>query len=410
MSKKYFSLIIFTLIQVVAYSHVFPINKKGNIKTLKYALELANDGDTLVMSKGVYEEYEIKIDKSIHLIGEKGAVIDCKMNKGITILADSVTIENMTIKNIGISFTEDLAAIKVKKGHDFKIINNTFRNVFFGIFIEKSKNGIIKGNDIKSNAKTEFNSGNGIHLWYCKNIDIINNKVTNLRDGIYLEFVSKSRITNNVSKNNLRYGLHFMFSNNDEYSNNWFENNGAGVAVMFSKHIIMNGNTFYKNWGSASYGLLLKEINDAEIYNNTFEENTIGINAEGSNRVKYNNNNFISNGWAIKVRGACYKNHFRKNNFLSNTFDVSYKGRMNDNLFEGNYWSEYTGYDLDKNGVGDIPYRPVKLFSYVVNKTPETIILLRSLFVDIINFSEKVSPIFTPDNLIDPYPLTKKIQ
>ena len=77
-------------------------------------------------------------------------------------------------------------------------------------------------------------------------------------------------------------------------------------------------------------------------------------------------------------------------------------------MFDKNYWSNYTGYDLDKDGIGDVPYRPVKLFSYVVNKTPEALVLLRSLFVDMINFSEKVSPVFTPDNLMDNNPLTKK--
>jgi len=207
----------------------------------------------------------------------------------------------------------------------------------------------------------------------------------------------------------VRYGLHFMFSNNNEYRNNTFENNGAGVAVMFSKYIKMYNNKFLLNWGTASYGLLLKEIYDAEIKNNIFEQNTIGINVEGSTRINYTNNTFVRNGWAIKVRGACYQNIFKNNNFLYNAFDLSYNSKINSNLFKNNYWSEYTGYDLDKNGIGDIPYRPVKLFSYVVNQTPETLVLLRSLFVDIINFSEKVSPIFTPDNLVDNNPLMKQI-
>ena len=96
-----------------------------------------------------------------------------------------------------------------------------------------------------------------------------------------------------------------------------------------------------------------------------------------------------------------HSRYLLNNNFLHNAFDISYSGRGNGNIFDKNYWSDYTGYDLDKDGLGDIPYRPVKLFSYIVNRTPETIILLRSLFVDIINFSEKVSPIFTPDNLRD---------
>jgi nitrous oxidase accessory protein len=178
---------------------------------------------------------------------------------------------------------------------------------------------------------------------------------------------------------------------------------------MFSKRIKMYKNIFKENWGTASYGLLLKEINDAEISGNTFEENTIGINVEGSNRITYKNNNFINNGWAIKVNGACYTNHFIENNFLYNSFDIAYNSKVNDNVFDRNYWSNYTGYDLDKNGVGDVPYRPVKLFSYIVNRTPETIILLRSMFIDIIDFSEKVSPVFTPDNLMDNNPLIKKI-
>jgi len=199
-----------------------------------------------------------------------------------------------------------------------------------------------------------------------------------------------------------------MFSNNDSYEKNIFENNGAGVAVMFSKDIRMTGNIFRKNWGTAAFGLLLKEINDSEISGNVFEENTTGISIEGANRISYNNNNFIRNGWAIKVRGACYTNRFTGNNFLYNSFDLSYNSNLNDNLFEGNFWSGYTGYDLDKNGIGDVPYRPVKLFSYIVNRTPETIVLLRSLFMDIIDFSEKVSPVFTPDKLFDERPLMKK--
>ena len=263
---------------------------------------------------------------------------------------------------------------------------------------------------IKSKAVDEYNSGNGIQLWYSHFVEVSNNHIQGTRDGIYLEFSDNITITNNTSTNNLRYGLHFMFSDDDIYTNNTFENNGAGVAVMFSKKIKMRHNIFRKNWGTAAYGMLLKEINDAEITDNIFEENTIGINIEGSNRIEYKNNNFIGNGWAIKVVGACYTNSFINNNFLYNSFDISYNSRLNDNVFDRNYWSNYAGYDLDKDGIGDVPYRPVKLFSYIVNRTPETIILLRSLFMDIIDFSEKVSPVFTPDNLLDANPLMKKVQ
>ena len=231
-----------------------------------------------------------------------------------------------------------------------------------------------------------------------------------VRDGIYLEFSDDIIIRRNISKYNVRYGLHFMFSNDDLYEYNTFEGNGAGVAVMFSKRIDMHHNVFKKNWGTASYGLLLKEISDAKISNNVFFENTVGITSEVCTRIEYKNNDFISNGWAMNMKGGSYTIKVINNNFLHNSFDISYYGRMNDNLFDGNYWSDYTGYDLDKNGIGDVPYRPVKLFSYIVNRSPEAIILLRSLFIDIIDFSEKVSPVFTPDDLIDENPKMKRIE
>ena len=391
-------------------SQTVEVCESCTISTLKEAIETAKDFDTIVVKKGTYKEFDILVNKPLTIIGEDYPVIDGEL-KGeiITIISDNVTVDGLFIINVGSSYTEDYAAIRVRKSKHFMIKNLVLEKLFFGIYIEKSSYGKVFHNKIIGDAVEEYNSGNGIQLWYSNHIEIEHNYVEHVRDGIYLEFSDDCIIKNNVSALNVRYGLHFMFSNDDTYQDNTFENNGAGVAVMFSKKIKMYNNIFKENWGTASYGLLLKEINDAEIIGNTFEENTIGINIEGSNRIIYKHNDFINNGWAIKVKGACYSNTFAENNFLYNSFDIAYNSNINDNVFDRNYWSSYTGYDLDKDGVGDVPYRPVKLFSYIVNRTPETIILLRSMFIDIIDFSEKVSPVFTPDNLLDNNPLTKKI-
>lgn len=379
--------------------------------SIQTAIDKATAHDTIVVAKGSYKERDIVINKPLTIKGEKDAVIDGEHKSYIfKIISDSVSVRGLTLKNVGQSYTKDFAAVYASKSKHIHFENLTLENVFFGFLIEKCSDIIIANNHISSQAETEAGAGNGIHLWYCSNALIKNNETYKMRDGIYFEFVKNSEITNNLSHNNLRYGLHFMFSNNNAYHHNTFKENGAGVAVMFSKFINMTDNSFVKNWGTASYGLLLKEIYDAEIENNTFEENTIAINIEGSTRINYIKNNFQNNGWAVKVAGACYKNIFKNNNFLNNSFDLSYNSNLNDNLFEGNYWSDYTGYDLDKDGIGDVAYRPVKLFSYIVNKTPETIVLLRSLFVDIINFSEKVTPVFTPENLLDNKPKMKPVK
>lgn len=398
-------LLLILLVDGPGYAATITVCQNCEENSIKSAVASANPYDTVKVLQGVYKEHTILIDKPLTLMGQNLPVIDANFEGGvIEVRADSVTIDGFQLQKVGVSYTEDHAAILIFRSNHFIIRNNVLKDVFFGVMLEKSNHGKIYNNNISSQAVEQYNSGNGIHAWHCDHLEIYKNEVYNLRDGIYFEFVSQSTIKNNISHDNLRYGLHFMFSNHDDYFDNVFTQNGAGVAVMFSKYINMKRNHFYKNWGTASYGLLLKEIYDAEIEDNVFEENTIGVNVEGSTRVNYRQNDFNRNGWAVKIAGGCYTNHFKQNNFINNSFDISYNTMMNDNEFTNNYWSEYAGYDLDKDGVGDVPYRPVKLFSYVVNRTPESIVLLRSLFIDILNFSEKVSPVFTPDELVDDSP------
>ena len=378
---------------------------KCPINTIAQAVAKAKKGDTIIVQKGTYPENNILLDKPLTLIGKDRPIINGQFKGSILkIQADSITIKGFRLANVPFEATEEQAAILLDKSKKFLIEDNIMDQVCFGVLLRKGRDGIIKNNKISSNATQQYNSGNAIHLWSCKNIQIIGNEAANCRDGIYIQFSSKSYIEGNYCYKNLRYGLHFMFSDDNEYYRNRFSENGAGAAVMFSKRVKMVGNTFQDNWGPSSYGLLLKELYDSELVDNTFYRNTIGINGENCTRMKYNENNFTENGWGIRIRGGCYQNDFWDNNFFNNTFDVAYDNNVNDNKFRSNYWSDYTGYDLNKDGVGDVPYRPVKLFSYISNRTPESIVLLRSLFIDIMNFSEKVAPVFTPENLIDETP------
>lgn len=394
---------IFLIFLFIGRTQTITVCDSCEINDLAEAVELKPD--TILVKEGVHKAVNIELNTPLVLLGEPGAILDGD-NVGyvLKLFADSITISGIKIIRSGRSYTKDFAAIYTFKISDFTIENVEIEDPFFGMLIEKSKNGSIRNNLVFGEARKEDDAGNGIHLWHCSNMQVESNVVYGLRDGIYLEFVDESSVIDNHAYDNIRYGLHFMFSNHDKYLNNVFERNGAGVAVMFSKFIEMRNNQFLNNWGAASYGLLLKEIYDAEVVDNEFIENTTAVFIDGTNRINYKRNLFKQNGWAIKVSGGCYTNQITENNFISNSFDVSYNSKMNDNTFDGNYWSEYSGYDLDRDGVGDVPYRPVKLFSYVVNRTPETIILMRSLFVDIINFSERVSPVFTPDNLIDAAP------
>lgn len=376
---------------------------------LQKAIQNAAPGDTIcVYSADIQLDSTLMISKPLTLIACERVILRAPEASGIfEIRADGVEINGFELKDVDRSYIKDLAAIWIDFSKDFKIINNTIEDSFFGIMATKSSKGIISGNKIRGNAVDEHSSANAIHLWYCKNLSIENNSVSHHRDGIYLEFTDSSEVRNNLSEHNLRYGLHFMFSNDDIYANNTFRQNGSGVAVMFSDHIDMVENVFIENWGSAAYGLLLKEIYDSRLIGNEFVQNTIGIFAEGASRVEISRNVFRENGWGIKMRGSAMDNQITKNNFSGNSFHVASDAKTNYNRYSENYWDNYSGYDLDKDGFGDIPHRPVSVFSYMVTRVDESIILLRSSFIQVLEFAERVTPALTPTDLEDGKPVMK---
>jgi nitrous oxidase accessory protein len=172
----------------------------------------------------------------------------------------------------------------------------------------------------------------------------------------------------------------------------------------------MHSNVFDHNWGPSAYGLLLKEISDSRIIHNRFVQNTAAIHMEGTNRVEVQRNSFISNGWALRVQASCMDNTIYHNNFRGNTFDVATNGATTLNLFYNNYWDKYEGYDLDRNGTGDVPYHPVSMYSMVIEQNPTTLLLLRSFMVTLLDKAEKAIPSLTPENLVDETPVLKPLQ
>lgn len=381
------------------------VGRSEKITSIKKAIDVANPGDTVIVLPGIYREGNIILQKSIALLGKDYPVLDGENEFEIlTVHTQGAVIQGLKFINTGVASIEDKAAIKILESKNLKILNNRFENTFFGIYLANSSHSWIENNELTSDAESEHQIGNGIHLWKCEYITINNNKVKGHRDGIYFEFVTNSLITSNYSEGNMRYGLHFMFSNNDEYRNNTFINNGAGVAVMYTKGVKMVGNKFIHNWGSSSYGLLLKDIRDSFISKNEFIENSVGIFMEGSSRNQLLENEFSRNGYAIKLQASCDDNVFQQNNFRQNTFDITTNGSLVLNKIESNYWDRYEGYDLNRDLVGDVPYRPVSMYGMIVERMPTAVLLWRSFLVFLLDRAEKAIPVITPENLMDTLP------
>ncbi len=403
--KRSIVVLVFLLINLTGFGKTIKVGGTESIKSIKAAIALAEPGDTVLIRAGIYREGNIILQKSIVLIGEGYPVLDGENKfETLTVHTKNAVIQGLKFIDTGIGSIEDKAAIKILESSDLRILNNKFENAFFGIYLANSSHIWIENNELKSEAEAEHQIGNGIHLWQCNHITIHANKIKGHRDGIYFEFVTNSLITNNYSEGNMRYGLHFMFSNNDEYRDNTFINNGAGVAVMYTKGVKMINNHFLHNWGSSAYGLLLKDIRDSFVSGNEFEENSVGIFMEGSSRNEIKENTFVKNGYAFKLQASCDDNVISQNNFQQNTFDLVTNGSLVLNKIESNYWDRYEGYDLDRNHVGDVPYRPISMYGMIVEQMPTAVLLWRSFLVFLLDRAEKAIPVITPENLKDNLP------
>ncbi|MBT1687100.1 nitrous oxide reductase family maturation protein NosD [Dawidia soli] len=381
------------------------VSKTGPLTSLKQAVAQAQPGDTIRVQAGTYAEGNIVIEKSLVLLGEHYPVLDGRhKDELLTVHARNVIIQGFRFVHTGISSIHDLAGVRILDSEAVRIRGNQFDDTFFGIHISNSSHCRIEDNTLHAQVRVEHQVGNGIHLWKCQHMTLHNNRVHGHRDGIYFEFVTNSLITENYSEGNLRYGLHFMFSHNNEYRRNTFENNGAGVAVMYTYGVKMLDNTFAHNWGSSAYGLLLKDIRDSEVHHNRFIQNSVGIFMEGSSRIRFTQNEFDGNGYAVRLQASCDDNTFQQNNFQANTFDLATNGTLVLNHVDGNYWDKYQGYDLDKDHIGDVPFHPVSMYSMVVEQMPAAVLLWRSFLVLLMDNAEKAIPAITPENLKDNSP------
>ncbi|MDR7695340.1 nitrous oxide reductase family maturation protein NosD [Riemerella anatipestifer] len=404
-------LILFCLTTtLLSFAKTYFVGEGKRFSTIKSALQKANNGDTLMVYFGHYKEGNLNLDKSITLIGINYPVLDGEFRHEIvSFRSDYITLQGFKIINSGADEVRNIGAVRLYDSRFSVIRNNIFQNNYFGITVQRGERCLIENNKITTNRGISQESiGDGIHVWSSNEIWIKRNFISGHKDGIYLEKTSNSFIFKNLSLKNKRYGLHFMFSHNNVYTANVFRQNEAGVAVMYSRNVEMSYNKFLNNKGENVYGLLLKDLSFSKIKHNTFQNNSVGVFMDGSSKIDFYYNEFKDNGWGLRINANCIENKLFNNNFIANIFDVSTSGSIFLNTFKNNYWDKYEGYDIDKDGVGDIPFYPLSLYAVISEQNPMIMILFGTFFVELMNRSEKLMPSLTPDSFVDETPLIKR--
>ncbi len=385
------------------------VSPQGPVRSLAEAVRQAPAGGRIVIRAGRYDTGPVVIDRTLEIVGEDRPVLRGRGDHTILLVtADSVVIRGLVVEHVEPSYTEDRAAIRFERVDHCLLEDSEIRDSHFGIYVAKSTGCRLRHNVVAGPGGPIGAAANAIHLWDSRGMEVTGNRVTGHRDGLYFEFVVATRIEDNEVTGNLRYGLHFMYSDSCSYRRNWFHANGAGVAVMYTRHVTVEENRFEDNWGTSAYGLLLKEIVDSRFDRNTFRGNTAALFVEGGGRSVFAGNRFLDNGWAVRLMANSTDNRFEGNSFAGNSFDIATNSRSSYSSFAGNWWDRYDGYDLDRDGRGDVPFRPVRLFSLLIAENPPAMMLLRSLFVDLLDAAERVLPVLTPETLVDASPLMER--
>ncbi len=375
------------------------------------ALADAASGDTVELGRGVHAG-PLRVERPITLRGEPGAVVDGGGRLTVlTVAASGVIVEDLTIRGSGPRVLTVDSGIHVRIASSVVLRRLRLADVLYGIYAERADGLVIEDCALTGRVRPgdENGAGNGVHLWYSAGATVRRDTVTRFLDGIYLSFAGRAHIEESVLDDAGRYGLHTMYCQGGRVLASRFRRNVAGCAIMFSNDLHLERNDFSHNRGPRTYGVLLRDCSAGEFTGNRLVDNTIAMFMDNSNRNRIRDNLVQDNGWGVLLFSSCAKNVFAGNAFINNDYPVALDMRRSDNRFDdgerGNYWGESAPYDLDGDGVSDVPYSPVSAFAFVSKQYPDLAILARSPAVAALAVAERVIPALRPSEAVDHLPM-----
>lgn len=383
------------------------------------ALASAGEGDTLLLAAGVHRG-SLVIRRRVTLIGEPGAVVDGGgRGSVVTVTAGGVRLSGLALRHSG-DQTETLdAGVRLASAPGVRLTNLRIEDVRYGIAAERSDGLEVLGCDltgrvvpsIEAAPEMDVAAGNGIHIWFSRGARVRRTEIRRFMDGIYLSFADSIRIEGCGSSGNGRYGLHTMYCQENRIAENRFTRNIAGCAIMFSNHLELFRNDFIHNRGPRTYGILLRDCSDGFFHENRLVDNTIAVFMDGSNRNRIEANLVQDDGWGVILFSSCDGNIFAGNDFVNIDYPVALDMRRSDNRFDdgarGNYWSASAPYDLNDDGIGDVPYSPVSAFAFLSKQYPDLAIFGESPAAVALSLAERTIPALRPSDAVDHYPLVR---
>ena len=393
-------------------------------ENLQAVLDNSQAGDQIVLSKGIYQGNFV-LPQSIELTGEKGAVLDGQ-NKGhaLQISQPLTYVHHLRIQNWGDDLTDMNAGIFVaKSAATSRIEHNYLHGGGFGIWVDATPDVQIISNKVEGDLNLRSSDrGNGIHLFNVKGLLAQDNEVWHTRDGIYIDTSNGNKLIGNYL-HDLRYGVHYMYSYHNLVQDNFTYQTRTGYALMQSKFLTVIGN---RSKNDANYGILMNYITNSTIQNNRVEgiqntrnphmqQSSSQVGLEGKALFIYNSlfnkirdNLFAESDMGIHLTAGSEDNVLSGNAFVSNKEQVKYVATRKQDWSDegvGNFWSDYLGWDMDGDGIGDVEYEPNDSVDRLLWKFPSAKLLLNSPAVETLRWVQRQFPVLKSPGVVDSHPL-----
>ncbi len=395
-----------------AYAGVIEVGRPDGFRSIQAALDAAQPGATVRVLPGTYVE-NLVLKKTVTLEGVPGSIVRGTGSGSIvSITADGCTVRGLVFEHSGGDLQAEDSGILVRSGSAV-LENNRLNDVLYGIYLLRARKAIIRNNVIGGRPALQLGErGAGLHFWDSPDNVVENNTIFDTRDGLYIQSSPGNRIRGNRVFR-VRYGVHYMFSDRNSFENNVFSESVAGAAIMYSSDIQFHNNAFLHNRGFSSFGILFQDCERCFAERNFIVDNATGIFMEALRASTFRNNVIAENDVALQMFSSADGNLFTGNNFVENLSPLQLIGRTTTTRFEeagkGNYWSNYSGYDLDDNSVGDIPHKIQNVFEYMEGNYPRLRLYLESPAAQAIGTAERLVPLIRGSSLTDGSPLMKAV-
>jgi nitrous oxidase accessory protein len=257
--------------------------------------------------------------------------------------------------------------------------------------------------------------GDAIRVWESAGSRIEDNVIARSRDVVVWYSDDVLVEGNNVTDS--RYGLHFMYASGSRVEGNSLVANAVGAYAMYSSDLAYDGNELSANHGPSGYGLALKESSRITITANVIAGNRTGIYFDNTPLDPGSHNHVISNAIVNNDIGLAFVPSVKRNVFKANRFEDNYEqvavvasGNFEGNIWseggQGNFWSNYAGFDADRDGIGDIPHSEASLFHDLLVKEPVLRLFSHTPAQSAIDLAARAFPVFRPaPMLVDDAPL-----